>query len=329
MDILKIIEKKVRQTPRNLVLAEGEEPRTVEAAGRLLAQKLVGNLILLGDPAEINKQAAQCGVDVSGAELIDPLQAPDFEEYAQEYFNLRKGKLSQEECLEGMKNVLAYGSMLVRKERADGMVAGAVNTTADVLRNAIRIIGPKPGVNTVSSCFLMVCPDPSFGEEGLLGFADCAVIPDPTPEQLADIACSTAESFRSLSGHEPRVGFLSFSTKGSARHPAVQKVEQAVEILKKRDPGFRFDGTLQFDAAVLPKVGAKKAPDSKVAGKVNVCIFPDLNSGNIGYKIAERIGGARAVGPIIQGLSKPVNDLSRGCSVDDIFNVSLITQSQA
>jgi len=241
---------------------------------------------------------------------------------------MRAGKTSMEEAQQVMSDVIGYGCMMVRENVVDGMVGGAVHTTADLIRNAIRIVGPAEGNKTVSSFFLMILPDERFGEKGVFVYADCGTVPNPTSSQLADIAIASAENFRKLVNAEPIVALLSFSTKGSAKHPDVDKVVAACEELKKRNVSFLFDGEFQFDAACVESVGKKKAPGSPVAGKANVLIFPDLDAGNIAYKITERLAKAKALGPIMQGLSKPVNDLSRGCSAEDVHDVAIITQCQ-
>lgn len=319
MQIVDRIREEAKKNIKTIVLPEGDEERTLKAAGYLAQHRLV-NPVLLGDKSRIITEAQKIGVDLTGIEIIDPNEYPDIEEFASDYYELRKHKgMTIEQAREIIRNTLYFGAMLVRKGIADGAVAGAVNTTGDVMRAAIQIVGLAPNINVVSSSFLMVMPD-----ETVLTFGDCAVIPDPNEEQLASIAISSAHTHKMLVGTDPKVAMLSFSTKGSAKHPLVDKVVKATELVKEKSPELLVDGELQFDAAYVEKVGAKKAPGSPVAGKANVFIFPDLNAGNIGYKMVQRLAGAEAVGPVIQGLAKPYNDLSRGCSVDDIISVACI-----
>lgn len=331
MHLVDQIKAKARQSLQTVVLPEGYDDRMVQAAGQIVAAGLA-KVVLLGNPEALQAKAEELGASLEGVELLDPKSAPQLEAYVDELVELRKKKgLSREDAralLTGDDN-LYFGAMMVRKGDAGGAVAGAFNTTGDVLRAAFQVVGTAPGMKTVSSVFLMVTKTPEFGENGTLCFADCAVNPNPDAQALAEIAVSTAGSCKSFLGVDARVGMLSFSTKGSAKHEDADKVLKALEIAKELDPNLQIDGELQADAALLPKVGAKKAPGSPVAGKANTIIFPDLDAGNIGYKLVERLAGAEAVGPIIQGLAKPVNDLSRGCSVEDIISVSAITAVQA
>lgn len=320
MTIVESIREKAREKKRRIVLPEGEEDRTLQAVKIILNEELC-KPIILGDPDKIRARAKELSVDIpSSVPVIDPRKSEKVSDYASELFNIRKAKgMTYEDAKALMQTVIYYSSMMVRRGDADGMVGGAVHTTADVMRAAIYCVGTAPGIKTVSSMSLMVLPD---GRN--LTFADCAVNTYPDPSQLADIAIASAETHQQLTGEIPLVAMLSFSTKGSAKHEAVDKVISALEIIRQRKPDLNVDGEMQFDAAFVESIGKRKAPNSPVAGKANVYVFPNLDAGNIGYKITERIGKAQAVGPVVQGLAKPINDLSRGCSADDIANVAAI-----
>ncbi|RXJ86007.1 phosphate acetyltransferase [Arcobacter sp. CECT 8985] len=329
MSLINSIKNNAREKLRTIVLPESEDERVLKAAQQVLEDK-TANIILIGNEDTIKQDALKCEANIDGARIIDPTKFNNIDRYVDELVELRKSKgLSKEEAIKIMTTEPRFfGCMMVRLKDADGLVAGSNSPTADVLRAAIQVIKTAPGINTVSSTFVMETIDTEFGDNGLILFADCAVLPDPTSEQLADIASSTAATAKNVVGLDPRVAMLSFSTMGSAKHPLVSKVQEAVEILKSRNVDFKFDGEMQADAAIIPSIGEKKAPKSSVAGNANILVFPDLQSGNIGYKLVQRFAKADAHGPIVQGLAKPVNDLSRGCSVEDIANLVAITATQ-
>lgn len=313
---------------KHIVLAEGEEARIINAA-LIIKQEGIARLTLLGDKDVILSKVEEGALD--GVNIINPVTSEKTAEYANLLYELRKAKgMTEEKALELAKKPLYYGCLMVKSGDADGLVGGSITATSEVLRPALQIIKTKPGIKTVSGCFVMGMPEGSpYGENGVMVFADCAVMPDPTAEQLVDIAIASAQSARNVCGmKDPKVAMLSFSTKGSASHPNVDKVQAATATLKGMDLDFDVDGELQLDAALVPTVGALKAPGSIVAGHANVLVFPDLQSGNIGYKIAQRFGGVEAIGPLCQGLALPVNDLSRGCSVSDVVGVVAITALQ-
>ncbi len=318
LELLNQIINKARSKKKTIVLPESHDERVLKAA-EILNKKNIVSVITIGNEEKVRSEAAKLKVDLSGVRIIDPEKSDKHSDFSNIYFNLRKKKgITIEEAREAMKRDLFFGAMMVKEGMVDGSVAGSTASTADVLRAGIQCVGMSEGISIVSSFFLMVFPEKTYS------FADCAVVPDPDAAQLADIAISTSDNHKKLTGEEPYIAMLSFSTKGSAKHEKIDKVLEATEIIKKKRPDLKIDGELQFDAAVIDNVGRKKAPGSEVAGRANVLVFPDLNAGNIGYKIAQRWGKAEAVGPMVQGLKKPFFDLSRGCSVDDIVNTASI-----
>ncbi len=329
MHPLERIKQAAKDNPLRIVLPESTDERMLQAARQATDEK-IAVVQLLGNPAEIQKAADAEKVSLDGIEIVDVANHPKKSEWAEYFAEKRKKKgLTVEQAQEILADPLFYGAMMVHKGESDGMVAGALNATGNVIRASLQIIGMQPGMKTVSSCFLMIVPDCEYGEEGVLVYGDCGVVPDPNEEQLADIAVATAQSTQALVGIEPVVAMLSFSTYGSAKHPLVDKVVNATAIVKEKHPELKIDGELQADAAIIAAIGKRKAPDSTVAGKANTLIFPDLNAGNICYKITERLAKAEAYGPLLQGLALPVNDLSRGCSANDIYNSVAITCVQA
>lgn len=330
MNLLEQIREKAKANVKNIVLPEGTEERTIRAIPTLVGEK-IANPILLGNPAEIKTLADGFGVDVSGAEIINPVEAPFYDDFVQEFYEMRKSKgMTPDKAKQQMADPLFFASMMVKNGKADGEVAGAENTTGNVLRPALQIIKTAPGISAVSGAFIMIVPNCEFGDNGIFVFADCAVTIDPTAEQLAEFAKASVATAVDLCGmKDPKIGMISFSTKGSASHELVDKVVRATEIAKERFPELKVDGEFQVDAAIVPKVGASKAPGSPVAGDCNILIFPDIQAGNSGYKLVQRLAKAEAIGPILQGIAKPVNDLSRGCSVEDIVNVVAMTSVRA
>ncbi len=329
MSLMEQIKAKARADKKHILLPEGPEERTVQAAAKITADG-IAKVTLLGDPGAIRASAEKLGVSLNGVDIVDPSTDSDLANYIELFYEMRKEKgVDMDKASKTMHNPLFYAAMMIRQGRADGMVAGALCTTGDTLRPGLQIVKMAKGISVVSSCFIMDVPNKAYGDEGTLVFGDCAVNPCPTAEQLAAIAISTASTAKALCGIEPRVAMLSFSTKGSAKHELVDKVAAATKLAHELAPELNLDGELQADAALVEKVGQLKSPGSPVAGKANVLIFPDLQAGNIGYKLVQRLAGAEAIGPICQGFKYPINDLSRGCSVDDIVSVVAITAVQA
>ncbi len=330
MDLLNKIMERAKANVQRIVLPEGTEIRTLKAADFILKEK-AAKLILIGNEDEIKRLASENQLNyISEATIVDPETHPMMDTYANLLFEIRKNKgMTLEEAIKLAKNPLYLGCLMIKNGDADGELAGAQNTTGNVLRPAFQIIKTLPGVKVVSGALLMFTPTPQYGENGLMLFADCAVNPNPTAEELAQIAVCSGLTARAVGGFEPRIAMLSFSTKGSAKHELVDKVVEATRMAKEMAPDMQIDGEMQADAALVPHVGESKAPGSKIAGHANVLVFPDLQAGNIGYKLVERISGTQAVGPILQGMAAPVNDLSRGCSTDDIIRMITITANQA
>lgn len=331
MQLFEKLTENARQHKQRIVLPEGNEPRTLTAADRIIADGLA-DIFLIGDPVEIKRMAAELKLDnISRATIVNPADEAVIDRYAPLFYELRKKKgITEEEARLTTANPLYLGCLMVKAGDADGQVAGAMNTTGNVLRAAFQVIKTQPGINVVSGAFVMLLPQGMpFGTDGILVFADCAVVPDPTSDELAQIAVSAAQTARDIAGIEPRVAILSFSTKGSAKHERVDKVIEATRIAHEMDPSLILDGELQADAAIVPSVANTKAPTSPISGRANVLVFPSLEVGNIAYKLVQRLGGVQTVGPVLQGLAAPVNDLSRGCFPEDIYKTIIITCNQA
>ncbi len=330
MDLLAQIKEKAKLSQMRIVLPEGEEERTLKAADTVTDEG-IAKVILIGNPERIAKKSAEYGLkNTAGIPVIDPLSHNNKEKYINLMVELRKSKgLTVEEASKLIEDPLYLGTLMIKAGDADGEVAGAMNATGDVLRPAFQYVKTMPGITVVSGAFIMILKDKEFGNDGLMVFADCAVHPDPTERELAEIAVATGKTTRAIAGFEPRIAMLSFSTKGSAKHQMVDKVVNATRIAKEMDPSLKIDGELQADAAIIEAIGKSKAPGSEIAGKANVLVFPSLESGNICYKLVQRLAHAEAIGPVLQGMAAPINDLSRGCSVSDIVNLIAITANQA
>ncbi len=331
MDVMARIYQEAKKKPIKLCLPEGYDERIVAAGARALDEGYAREVILMAENrADAEAAVEKAGVDLNRFTFVIPTEDDGFEAGVKEYCKIREKKgLTEEQSRQALTWPIYYAAMMLRRGECDGVVCGAATSSGEVVRASLHMVGLKPGINTLSTFFIMAFPNSDFGNEGVFMFSDCAILIDPTPEQLADTAIATAQSYRTFIGGEPIVAMLSFSTKGSASHDMVDEVTAATALVKEREPDLLVDGELQFDAAVVPSVGERKAPDSPVAGKANVLVFPGLEAANIGYKIAQRMAGARAIGPVSQGLNKPFNDLSRGCSVQDVVDVICFTNLQA
>jgi len=330
MNLIDQIKAKAKLANKTIVLPEGEEERTVRAANTIISENFA-TIVLLGDKTKIEAQAKEWNLSyIKEARVIDPKNNPKKEFYAEMLYEIRKNRgLLREEAMRLVEDPLYLATLLIKNKEVDGEVAGALNSTGDVLRPAFQIVKTLPGVSVVSGAFIMVFKDKQWGDEGVMVWADCAAHPNPNERELAEIAVTTAQTAKSIAQLDPRVALLSFSTKGSAKHEMVDKVRNATKIAQEMAPHFKIDGELQADAAIVPSIGKSKAPGSDIAGKANVLVFPTLEVGNIAYKLVQRIAGAEAIGPIMQGMAAPINDLSRGCSVEDIVSLVAITACQA
>lgn len=329
MSFIETLKEKAKKDIKTIVLPEATDVRVLEAADKI-GKESFAKVILVGNEDEVIKKAKENNLDISKAKIVDPEKSENKEKYIETFYELRKAKgMTEEEARNKMKDPVYFGMMMVKCEDADGLVSGAAHSTADTLRPALQILKTAPGTKLVSAFFLMVVPDCEYGENGVFIFADSGLNENPDSDKLSEIAISSAKSFKQLVGKEPKIGMLSYSTYGSAKSELTEKVIEATKLLKEKAPELKADGELQLDAAIVPEVGRSKAPGSEVAGECNTLVFPDLNSGNIGYKLVQRLGKAEAYGPLCQGIAKPVNDLSRGCSSDDIVGVVAITSVQA
>ena len=329
MSFIEEIKERASKNVKTIVLPEATDIRVLKATD-IICKEGFAKIILVGNKEEITKIAEENNLNISQAKIVDPANSEKYEEYVEAFYELRKAKgMTIEQAKELILDPVFYGMMMVKKEEADGLVSGAAHSTADTLRPALQILKTKPGTKLVSTFNVMVVPDCEYGENGVFVFSDCALNPKPNSEELSEIAISTADSFKSIIGTEPKIAMLSYSTYGSAKSEDVEKVREATKLAKEKAPELVIDGEMQLDAALVPSVGNSKAPGSNVAGKANTLIFPDLNAGNIGYKLVERLAKAEAYGPVCQGMAKPVNDLSRGCKAEDIVGVVAITAMQA
>ena len=329
MNFIDGIKERAKKQIKTIVLPEATDIRTLTAVDKIYKENFA-KIILVGNKTEVLELAKANGLDISNAEIVEPASSEKYEEYAKAFYELRKAKgMTEEQAKELLLDPVYFGMMMVKQEDADGLVSGAIHSTADTLRPALQILKTKPGTKLVSTFNVLVVPNCEYGENGVFVFSDCALNPKPNSEELSEIAIASAESFKQLIGDEPRIAMLSYSTYGSAKSEDVEKVQEATKLAKEKMPNLILDGEMQLDAALVPSVGASKAPGSNVAGRANTIIFPDLNAGNIGYKLVERLAKAEAYGPICQGMAKPVNDLSRGCKAEDIVGVVALTALQA